>query len=70
MNEWIPTSERLPKPNVFINNVEKYYLVQNEYGDMMVARYTQRGYWEQIFQYGAIVDDIVAWRELPDKYKR
>lgn len=35
---WIPVSERLPKAGEYIRDgdVAKYYLVQNEYGDMMV----------------------------------
>ena len=65
---WIPVSERMPKAGEYIGNVAKYYLVQNEYGDMLVARYTHSGYWEQIYQLQPIDDEIVAWRELPNKY--
>lgn len=67
---WIPTSERLPKAGEYIGDgdVAKYYLVQNEYGDMMVARYTHSEYWEQIYQLKPIGDEIVAWRELPEPY--
>ena len=66
---WIPVSERLPKPGEYIGDVDKYYLVQNEYGDMLVARYTHSEYWEQIYQFQPIGDKIVAWRELPQPYK-
>ena len=37
--EWIPCSEKLPKPNELVDNVRKYYLIQDEYGDMHVASY-------------------------------
>lgn len=66
---WIPVSERLPKAGEYIGDVAKYYLVQNEYGDMMVARYTHSEYWEQIYRMQPIADEIVAWRELPKPYK-
>jgi hypothetical protein len=67
---WIPTSKRLPKAGEYIEDgdVAKYYLVQNEYGDMMVARYTHSEYWEQIYKMKPIEDEIVAWRELPEPY--
>lgn len=67
---WIPTSERLPKAGEYIEDgdVAKYYLVQNEYGDMMVARYTHSEYWEQIYKLKPIEDEIVAWCELPEPY--
>ena len=67
--EWIPTSERLPKAGEYIGDVDKYYLVQNEYGDMLVARYTHSEYWEQIYQLQPIGDKIVAWMPLPEPYK-
>lgn len=66
---WIPVSERLPKADEYVGNVAKYYLVQNEYGDMLVARYTHSGYWEKIYQLTPIADEIIAWRELPEPYK-
>jgi len=66
---WIPCSERLPKAGEYIGNVAKYYLVQDEYGDMMVARYTHSEYWEQIYQLEPISDKIVAWMPLPKQYK-
>ena len=49
-NTWIPCSERLPKPNEKNGRLAKYYLVQNRYGDMFVARYDGIG-WEQIYQH-------------------
>ena len=66
---WIPCSERLPKADEYVGDVAKYYLVQNEYGDMLVARYTHSGYWEQIYQLKPIGDEVIAWRELPQPYK-
>lgn len=69
MSKWIPVTERLPKPGEYIGDVAKYYLVQNEYGDMLVARYTHSEYWEQIYQHKPYVDKIVAWMPLPEPYK-
>lgn len=66
---WIPVSEGLPKAGEYILDVAKYYLVQNEYGDMLVARYTHSEYWEQIYQLQPIGDKIVAWMPLPEPYK-
>lgn len=68
--EWIPVSERLPKAGEYVGNVAKYYLVQNEYGDMLVARYARSEYWEQIYQHTPIADEIVAWMPLPQPYKK
>lgn len=67
--QWIPVSEGLPKPNEYAGDVVKYYLVQNEYEDMLVARYTHSEYWEQIYQHKPCADEIVAWRPLPESYK-
>lgn len=66
---WIPVSERLPEADEYIGGVARYYLVQNEYGDMLVARYTHSGYWEQIYQLKPIGDEIVAWMPLPKLYE-
>ena len=66
---WIPVSEWLPEADEYVENVAKYYLVQNEYGDMLVAHYTHSGYWEQIYQLQPIGDKIVAWMPLPEPYK-
>lgn len=60
---WIPVTERLPIPNERIGNVRKYYLIQNEYGDMMVACYN--GEWEQIYRHEYYLDKVVAWMPLP-----
>lgn len=68
--EWIPVSERLPEAGAYVGNVAKYYLVQNEYGDMLVARYARSGYWEQIYQHAPVTDEIVAWMPLPQSYKK
>ena len=64
---WIPDSEKLPKPNELVDNVRKYYLIQDEYGDMCVARYTKKGWHpiESLF----FLDDVVAWIPLPEPYK-
>ena len=70
MDKWISVSERLPKPNEYVGNVCKYCLIQNEYGDMMVARWDGQG-WEQMYQYGEYIEDeVVAWMPLPEPYKR
>lgn len=66
---WIPVSYRLPEPGEYVEGVAKYYLVQNKYGDMLVARYTHSGHWEQIYQLEPIEDEIVAWMPLPEPYK-
>lgn len=66
---WIPVSERLPEAGEYIGDVERYYLVQNEYGDMLVARYTHGEYWEQIYQLKPIGDEIIAWMSLPEPYE-
>lgn len=66
---WIPCSEMLPKADEYIGDVAKYYLVQNEYGDILVARYTHGEYWEQIYQLKPIADKIIAWMPLPQPYK-
>ena len=65
---WIPCSERLPEPKETENLIAKYYLVQNEYGDMMVARWDGNG-WEQMYQHEYLEDDVIAWMPLPEKYK-
>ena len=66
--KWAPCSKQLPKANEYVDGVAKYYLVQNEYGDMLVARYVKRDYWEEIYKLGPIADKIVAWMPLPKKY--
>lgn len=71
--QWIPVSERLPEPNETENDCLVYYLVQNEYGDMMVAAY--RGntngeiWWEQMYAHKPIQDEVIAWMPLPKPYK-
>lgn len=68
-NRWISVSERLPKADEYVGNVVKYYLVQNEFGDMMVARYTHSEYWVQMYQLKPIANKIIAWCELPEPFK-
>ena len=65
---WIPVIERLPKAGEYVGNVAKYYLVQNEYGDMMVAHYNGK-YWRQIHQLEPITDEIIAWMPLPTPFE-
>ena len=64
--EWISCDEKLPKPNELVDNVRKYYLIQDEYGDMYVARYTSD---EWISIDSILQDNIVAWMPLPEPYK-
>ena len=63
-NKWIPCSKKLPKEN-------EYYLVQNYYGDMLVAKYIKKDCWEDVYSRHklGVLDDIVAWMSLPKKYK-
>ena len=65
---WIPVSERLPDPRAYVDGVERYYLIQNEYGDMMVANWDGFG-WGQIYRYCRYIEDkVVAWMPLPKPY--
>lgn len=66
--KWIPCSERLPKEDEYVGNVCKYYLIQDEYGDMHVAHLSGRG-WETIESVKALGCDVVAWMPLPKPYK-
>ena len=67
---WIPVMEQLPTPNVFIRNMQEYYLIQNKYGDMLVACYD--GEWEQIYNPECYIDKdkVIAWMPLPKPYER
>lgn len=65
---WIPCSERLPKENEYVGDVCKYYLIQDEYGDMYVAHLSSVG-WIPIDSLKAISDEVIAWRPLPQPYK-
>ena len=65
---WIPVSERLPKPNAKDGLTARYYLIQNEYEDMLVARYDGMG-WTQMYQHEYLEDDVIAWMPLPKPYK-
>ena len=67
-NKWIPVSEKLPKPKETENLIAKYYLIQNEYGDMLVARWDGKG-WEQMYQHEYLEDDVIAWMPLPEPMK-
>lgn len=65
---WIPCNERSPKENEYIGNVCKYYLIQDEYGDMHVAHLSNVG-WIPMDSLKAIGNEIIAWKELPQSYK-
>jgi hypothetical protein len=65
---WIPVSEQHPKENEYIGNVCKYYLIQDEYGDMHVAHLSNVG-WIPMNSLKAIGDEVIAWQELPQPYK-
>lgn len=65
---WVPCSERLPKENEYVGDVCKYYLIQDEYGDMYVAHLSSVG-WIPINSLKAISDEVLAWRPLPKPYK-
>ena len=65
---WVPCSERLPKENEYVGDVCKYYLIQDEYGDMYVAHLSSVG-WIPINSLKAISDEVIAWRPLPEPYK-
>ena len=66
--EWISCDEKLPKPNELADNVRKYYLIQDEYGDMHVASYLRNG-WISIDSFYTLEDDVIAWMPLPEPYK-
>ena len=66
-DSWIPCSERMPKQNEYIGNMCEYYLIQDEYGNMCVARYTKKG-WHQIESL-FFLDDVIAWIPLLEPYK-
>lgn len=69
-NRWIPCSEMLPKPNECVNAAYNYYLIQDEFGDMYVARYTTNKGWIIRDSYLALGNtQVVAWQPLPEKYK-
>lgn len=65
--KWIPVSERLPKENEYVGNACKYYLIQDEYGDMHVAHLSNVG-WIPMDSLKAIGNEIIAWQELPQEY--
>ena len=66
--EWISCDEKLPKPNELADNVRKYYLIQDEYGDMHVASYLRNG-WISIDSFYTLEDEVIAWMPLPEPYK-
>ena len=66
--EWISCSDSLPKENEYIDNVCKYYLIQDEYGDIHVAHRTNTG-WRLLDSLSVLYDNVVAWMPLPEEYK-
>lgn len=65
---WTPCSERTPKENEYVGDVCKYYLIQDEYGDMYVAHLSSVG-WIPINSLKAISDEVIAWQPSPKPYK-
>lgn len=65
---WIPVSEKLPEENEYIGDVCKYYLIQDEYGDMHVAHLSNVG-WIPMDSLKAISNEVIAWMPLPEPYK-
>ena len=65
---WISVSEKLPEENEYIGDVCKYYLIQDEYGDMHVAHLSNVG-WIPMDSLKAIGNEVIAWCELPQPYK-
>lgn len=71
---WIPVTKQLPNPNEYDERkVRRYYLIQNEYGDMMVAAYlgnvNGETWWNQMYANKPIEDKVVAWMPLPKPWK-
>lgn len=73
--KWIPCSERLPEPNQKnkAGTVWKYYLIQDEYGDMHTASCRSKYYdnlncWVYCNTISVVQDKVVAWMELPELY--
>ena len=65
---WISCSKKMPKENEYVDGVCKYYLIQDEYGDMHVAHRTNTG-WRLLDSLSVLYDNVVAWRPLPEIYK-
>ena len=65
---WIPVSEKLPEENEYIGDVCKYYLIQDEYGDMHVAHLSNVG-WIPMDSLKAIGGEVIAYMPLPQPYK-
>ena len=72
--QWIPVTERLPEPNQLVGKTRKYYLIQNEYGDMLTASYNKTVlgfiYWEQMYDIEPLHDKVIAWMPLPEPYRK
>ena len=64
--EWISCDEKLPKPNELADNVRKYYLIQDEYGDMHVASYLRNGR-ISIDSFYTLEDDVITTRAIQSR---
>ena len=73
-SRWISVDERLPEPNQLVGKTRKYYLVQDEYEDVLTASYNKRAdgfiYWEQMYDIEPLHYEVVAWMELPEPYRK
>ena len=66
---WIPTKVALPKDNELDGDTWKYYLVQDEFGDMHIAHFEDGEWFSVEKSLDPFEEDIVAWQELPERYK-
>ena len=68
---WIACKNRMPKPNNHTGALSKYYLIQDVYGDVNVARYTTSGWIPAHSRLALASDDVVvAWMNIPDSSVR
>jgi hypothetical protein len=68
--KWVHCKDRTPKPNETVGGVSKYYLVQDIYGGIYIARYTTSGWIPAHSRFIIASDDVViAWMPLPEPYR-
>lgn len=70
--QWIPVSERLPKPQdlheISLEDCTEY-LIQRRYCVMNIAKYIKI-YGKAFFcTHGFEVNDVIAWQPLPEPYQ-